>query len=115
MSGLDLTKVQKKIARQVIETGLVREFENGIDKIDRIIQQWKNKKSETKETYYEIYQTLTKFDKHIGWRYNDMKGSTYLNILAMQLADGVISIDDLQEFDQDIRDNIVLISRINEG
>ena len=38
MSGLDLTKVQKKIARQVIETGLVREFENGIDKIDRIIQ-----------------------------------------------------------------------------
>jgi len=98
----------------VIETGLVRELENGIDKIDRIIQQWKVKKSETKETYYEIYQTLTKFDKHIGWRYNDMKGSTYLNILAIQLADKVISIDDLHEYDQDTQDKIVIISMINE-
>lgn len=114
MNGLDLTKSQKKIAREVIEIGLVREFETGIGNIDRIIQQWKGEKLETKETYYQIFQSLKKFDKHIARRYDGMTGSGYLFILAGQLADGVITIDDLNAFDPEVRNKIVFISRIND-
>jgi hypothetical protein len=35
---------KKKIVRQVIETGLQRDFESSILDIDQIIQQWKSKK-----------------------------------------------------------------------
>jgi hypothetical protein len=116
MSVFDgLSKGQKKIARQIIELGLAREFDAGIGEIDQIIQQWKTEKKEAKETYYKMYQTLTKFDKHIARRYDDMKGSTYLFVLAAQLADGVISVDELSVFDQDIKDMIISISKINEG
>jgi hypothetical protein len=114
MNILDLSKDQKKIARQIIETGLVREFEIGIGKIDGIIQQWKDGKRETKESYYKIYEKLMKFDKHIGQRYNNMSGSDYLLVIAAQLADGIISIDDLSACDQGVKDKIIYISRINE-
>ena len=114
MNGLDLTKSQKRIARQVIEIGLVREFETGIGNIDRIIQQWKGEKLETKETYYQIYDSLKKFDKHIARRYDGMTGSGYLFIMAGQLADKAITIDDLNVFDPDVRNRIISISRINE-
>ena len=113
MNGLDLTKSQKKIARQVIEIGLVREFETGIGNIGRIIQQWKGEKLETKETYYQIYNSLKKFDKHIARRYDGMTGSGYLFVLAGQLADEAITIDDLSAFDPDVRNRIIIISRIN--
>ena len=114
MNGLDLTKSQKKLARQVIEIGLIREFESGIGNIDKVIQQWKDGKAETKETYYQIYKKLRKFDKQIARRYDGMTGSRYLFILAGQLADGVIKSEDLSEFDQEIRNKVIFISRINE-
>jgi hypothetical protein len=114
MNGLDLTKTQKKIVRQLLEMGLVKEFENGIGKIDRIIQKWKVGELETKETYSQIFEKLTKFDKHIGRRYDGMSGSNYLLILAAQLADHVISVEDLGVLDEDIRNKIIIISRIDE-
>ncbi|MEI7500300.1 MAG: hypothetical protein WCK84_07605 [Bacteroidota bacterium] len=40
----EFSKPEKKIVRQVIETGLQRDFESSILDIDQIIQQWKSKK-----------------------------------------------------------------------
>jgi len=37
MNAPELTKSQKRIARQIIETGLQREYEAGIEKLDKII------------------------------------------------------------------------------
>ncbi|MCD4737561.1 MAG: hypothetical protein K8R53_16085 [Bacteroidales bacterium] len=41
MNGLELTKSEKKIARQVIKKGLQKEYVNGIIKLDNIISKWK--------------------------------------------------------------------------
>ena len=114
MNGLDLTKSQKKIVRQLIEIGLTREFENGISKIDRIIQKWKNGEAETKETYYQIFEKLDKFDEHIGHRYNGMSGGDYLFVLASQFADGVISVKDLDILDKDLQNKVFFICRIEK-
>lgn len=114
MNGLDLSKAQKKIARQVIEIGLIREFESGIGNIDKVIRQWKDGKAETKETYYQMYKKLKEFDKHIARRYDGMTGSKYLYILAGQLADGAIKVYDLSGFDPEVKNRIIFISRIND-
>ena len=85
MNTFELSKQQKRIARQVIDIGLVRELESSLGEIDLEIQQWKDGK-DTKTTYHSIYQKLTKFDKHIVRRYDEMKGATYLFILAALLS-----------------------------
>ena len=51
----EFSKPEKKIVRQVIETGLQRDFESSILDIDQIIQQWKSKKLDNWEAYHEIF------------------------------------------------------------
>ena len=46
MNALELTKSQKKIARRIIDTGIQREYEAGIKKLDRIISRWKREEIE---------------------------------------------------------------------
>ena len=114
MSTLNLTKPQKRIARRIIETGLQREYEAGIIKLDKIISRWKNKKIDNRDTYMNLYSSLTRYDKHIGRRYNKMTGSWYLYIIAAQLADEVITIEELDDFPEDIREKIFLLSGMDE-
>ena len=110
MNGTDLTKSQKRIARQVIEKGLQKEFMDGIIKLDNIITKWKVNELDNRNAYHELYDSLTKHDKHIARRYDNMGGSQYLYVLAGQLADGVISKDDLDDFSEDVRESILFIS-----
>lgn len=111
---MDLPKSQKKIARQIIETGLQREYEKGIKKLDQIISVWKNKDLNNRDAYLEIYDSLTKHDKQIERRYDNMSGSKYLFIIASLLADKIIFIDELNDFTEDIRNKIIFISQIND-
>ena len=63
---IELSKKDKKAARQVIEIGLLREFENGIQKIEEVIAQWQTDKSDSRKTYLKLYEVLTNHDKHIA-------------------------------------------------
>ena len=80
----ELTKPQKKIARKVIEKGLDKEYQVGINKVDRVIDRWKSGGAANRETYLKMYEVLTRYDKHIARRYNRMSGSNYLIIIAGQ-------------------------------
>ena len=44
-----------------------------------------------------------------------MSGSRYLNIIAAQLADKVITVEEINDFPEDIRDRIIIISGINNS
>lgn len=112
MNALQLSKSQKKIARQIIETGLQREYEAGIKKLDKIISGWKRKETNNRDAYMKLYKSLTNHDKHIARRYNRMTGSWYLHIIAAQLADKVITVEELNDFPEDIRQKIYLLSGI---
>ena len=113
MNATELTKSQKKIARRIIEMGLQREYEAGIKKLDKIISRWKREEIDNRDAYMKLYRSLTSHDKHIARRYNRMTGSWYLYIIAAQLADKVIVIEELNDFPEDIRQNIILMSGIN--
>ena len=77
MNGIKLTKSQKKIARQVIEKGLQKEYVDGIVLLDNIISKWKAKALSNRETWFELYEKLTKHDKHISNSYDSITGSKY--------------------------------------
>ncbi len=94
---LELSKKERKIARSIIETGIQREFQKGLNSIDSILLNWKDNKTDNRESYHLVYKTLTDFDKHIASRYDGMTGSKYLFIIAAQLNDGIITEDDLME------------------
>ena len=115
MNPLELTKSQKKIARQIIEIGLQREFEAGIKKLDNILTEWKHKELDNRAVYLELYGSLTNHDKHIARRYDRMTGSRYLDTIAAQLADEVIVVEELNDFPEDIRDRIIIMSGINNN
>lgn len=93
----ELPKSQKKIARQIIEMGLQREYQNGIKKADAVIEKWKSGKLDNRDAYISIYKKLTSHDKHLARRYDNMSGSKYLMIISGQVADGIVSFDEIDE------------------
>jgi hypothetical protein len=99
----ELPKSQKKIAREIIEKGLLREYQNGIEKADAVIEKWKSGKLDNREAYISIYKKLTSHDKHLARRYDNMSGSKYLMIISGQVADGVVSFDELGELNDQAR------------
>lgn len=109
---MELSKKDKKTAREIIEAGLQKEFAKGLFDADTILTEWKNKAIDNREAYYSLYKQITGFDKHIARRNDDMKGSTYLFIIAAQLSDGIISENDLDEFSEEAIQAIKLISAL---
>lgn len=51
----ELPKSQKKIARGIIEKGLQREYQNGMEKVEAVIGKWKSGKLDNREAYLSIY------------------------------------------------------------
>ncbi len=108
---IELTKREKKVARQVIEKGLQVELEQGLTSANAVLKQWKEKKLDNRDAYHLLYQTIRDFDKHIAWRYDDMRGSKYLPVIIGQLEDKVISEEDLEGFSDLVKEKIKFILR----
>ena len=113
MSGVDLSKSQKKLARQVIEKGLEKEYRNGILKVENVISEWKKDSIKNKDTYLKMYEMLIGHDKYIGRKYGELKGSDYLFIIAKQLGDGIIAVEDVMDFDDDVKQKLSFLSGMN--
>jgi hypothetical protein len=107
---MELTKSEKKIVRELIEIGLQREFAKGLSDADSIIEDWKNHIKDNRESYHLLYKHITKFDKHIAMRYDNMTGSSYLFVLAGQYAENVISESDLENLPEHIIQALKLIA-----
>jgi hypothetical protein len=111
----EFSKPEKKIVRQVIETGLQRDFESCILDIDQIIQQWKSKKMENRAAYHEIFGKVKANDKYIARMYDDLRGSTYMRVLQGLLANKTITEADLSGFSETTRKAILEIRRVLEN
>jgi hypothetical protein len=112
---LDLSKKDKKAARQIIDKGLLKEFERGVKKIEEIIAQWQADKSDARKTYLELYKALTDHDKHIARRYDYMTGSKYLPIVVAQFIDGIINEDDLNILNEPTKQHVISMAKFLSG
>lgn len=109
---MELSKSDKKAAREIIEKGLQQEFANGLEKFQLILNNWKANKIDSREAYQTLYQNVKNYDKHIARRYDNMKGSTYLFIIAGQLIDGAITADDLNALSEEAQQLVLKIAEI---
>ena len=109
---MELSKKDRKTAREIIEIGLQKEFAKGLFDADTILTEWKNKAIDNREAYHSLYRQITGFDKHIARRYDNMKGSTYLFIIAAQLRGRIITENDLDGFSEEVKQAIILIASI---
>jgi hypothetical protein len=109
----ELSKSQKKTARMVMDKGLENHYTRALNDAEAIIQDWRQYKfTGTKEAYMKLYQCIEKNDNNIARIYNNKGGSRWCEVMADQLANGVITIDDLRDFDEEVRDIIIAWSSI---
>lgn len=95
----ELTKKEKKIARECIDKSLDAAFKEGLENSEAVIREWRQGKFSTnKEAYHKLYKTLTDKDDAIVRRYDGLKGSRYLVTVAQLFFEKVITEDDIKDF-----------------
>jgi hypothetical protein len=112
----ELTKSQKKIARRVMDKGLENHYIEALSDADRILMKWREGKYENpREAYMKLFDKVMKNDDNIARIYNNKGGSRWVEVMAWQLAQKVISLEDLQEFDEEVRNIIIRLSGIENN
>ena len=110
---MELSKADKKTAREIIEKGLQQEFANGLDRSYQILADWKAGNKNNRDAYHELYGHIRDYDKHIARRYDNMSGSKYLFIIAGQIIDEAVDESELQKLSPDARDFVNRILSLN--
>ena len=100
---VELTKSQKKKVRALIEKGLMRDYLDGVQRMKKICDSFVEGRSDPKEYYHRLYESLIEKDEVIGKRYDDLRGSNYVVRLMMLLAAGVVSREELQDLDDELK------------
>lgn len=106
----DLSKSQKKIARSVMDKGLDHDYQQGLTKADAILDKWKNGSLNNRDAYMKLFSSIKYTDKTIARRYNNKGGSRWVEVMADQLANGSITEDDISEFNDEVKNRILIFS-----
>ncbi|MCW3127429.1 MAG: hypothetical protein JWO03_3087 [Bacteroidetes bacterium] len=99
----ELTKPEKKLARELVNKGLQQKYQNAIKELSQLIDEWKDEKLDNRGAYLKLYKAFSEHDKHIASRYDDMKGSKYFSTVASLLADELITQKDILGFNEENR------------
>ena len=98
---MELSKPDKRIARAIIEKGLMKEFDKGLNKADKILNDWKQGKGEARESYLALYKQITSFDKRIAKRYDGMSNYDLIFIVIQQVDENLVDKQELEAFSEE--------------
>jgi len=107
---IELPKSQKKIARELIQKSLQIECSQFIEETEALIDKQKREGKSAHEIYLKLYKKTQVFDKHIARRYDDMRGSRYVITLLGLIHDKILTQDDIDRFDEDVREYLLKVS-----
>lgn len=107
---IELTKKQKKQVRELIEIGLTRDYLDGIQRVKRICDSFHERKTDPKEFYHKLYSAIGSKDRDIARRYNNLTDSKYFIRLSLLLREGVLSKDEIQALDDELREKLLFSS-----
>lgn len=102
MDIYNLTKPQKKICRQLIETALNRECAGFIDELSDIVAKVKKNDKTPLENYHRVYKAMDSFDRIIAKTYDNLGGSRYFITVVSLYKRGVLTDDDIEVLDEDL-------------
>ncbi len=87
-----LEKSDRQKVRQLLDLGIQRMYEEGLEKTEKVILQWRKaaqNPEENQKAYMKLYQTVERQDKKIARTFNGLTGSRYMITLAGLYIDGV--------------------------
>ena len=112
---IELTKSQKKIARELIDLGLQRECKAFTEKISRFTSSPEWKTGNSHENYLKLYKKVTSFDKQIARRYDNLTGSHYFMTVWGLFYDEVLTIEDISRFDIEVQNELLRLKSAYEN
>jgi hypothetical protein len=98
---MELSKSDNRIARTIIEKGLMKEFEKGLNKADKILTDWIQGTGDVRASFHALYKHISGCNKGIVSRYDATRNSDLLDIILQQLNEKLIDRQDLQAFSQE--------------
>jgi len=102
----ELTKIQKKTARELITLGLQRECKSFKKDIEQFIGSAEWKTENPQKLYHKLYDMVTTFDKHIARRYNDLGGSRYFITVFNLFYNEILMPEDIARFDIEVQNKL---------
>lgn len=111
---MELTKNQKKEARELIRIALERECNRFLSETDSFMQETREAVN-PHERYLELYGKVKKFDKYLARRYDGLTGSAYFPTLAGLCSDGVLTAEDMESLDDGLRNKLLHWLKIAGG
>jgi len=99
----DLSKKEKKIARQCIDKGLNIAYSNAFDKAGLVVQDWHAEKLPARDAYLKLFEIVEQHNAGIARRYDGLTGSRYLVTVAQLFSEKVITEDDIKEFSDETK------------
>jgi hypothetical protein len=95
---MEFSKSERAKARELINKAVEIEFAMGLQKFDKIIEDWKYRKTETRESYYAIFEGVKEFDKQIAWRYDHVTNSNIEFLIVQLYSEKILNEEDLSVF-----------------
>ena len=102
----ELTKKEKKIAREIFAVSIEKEFDAALQNSEAILAKWKTGNARGREIFHETRSYLNNFLKHLQHRYDDLRPSYYLINLAGILKDGYITEEEIKDFSEEAKETI---------
>ena len=99
---MDLSKPDKKTARELIEKGLQKDYVIQLKKYDKILTEWKSGKLTPEDAYKKMTVCTEKSIEYIDNRYSYVTGSHYFDVVFQLYLDNMIDIEDINRFSTEI-------------
>lgn len=108
---MDLSKSDKKIARILMDKGILQGIENCNSSVLAILTDWKNGKKETSETYGKVFETVKKNDKYIASNYDGISRSHYFDTVLNMYCKGLVTEEEIQPFSETERIRLIAFKK----
>jgi hypothetical protein len=94
-----------------MDKGLDNHYRMALSDVKSILDKWESGAFESnKDAYMKLFHTGDRNDNNIARIYNDKGGSRWVELMSLQIKQGVITCEDLSEFDEDVRNAIMMWS-----
>lgn len=101
---MELSKSQKKVARQLINEALQRECKTFLEEVKEILPQ---KDRTPHEVYLQLFKKVDDFDEYIAKQYDRVSGAYYFITILNLYYNNVLTEDDINLFDEEIRQKLI--------
>lgn len=109
---IELSKSQKKIAREVIHEGLNIECKTFLDKTDKWMKEPYQPEDTPHSKYLKLFEEVEKFDEQIAFRYDRLSSSKYLITVACLIFEKTLPEETVMRFSEEVQREIYKLINI---